>query len=43
MGEWVKVQTIAYNNVLHIGKRTSLENKIWKYKSVGIVTDEHQF
>jgi len=30
MRESVKVQTIRYNNVLHIGERTSLENKIWK-------------
>jgi len=30
MRECVKVQTIGYNNVLHIGELTSLENKIWK-------------
>lgn len=30
MREWVKVQTIGYNNILHVGERTSLENKIWK-------------
>lgn len=40
--EWVKVQTIGYINVLNTGEQTSLENKIWKYKSVWIVTDKHQ-
>jgi len=30
MREWVKVQTIGYNSLLHVGEQTSLENKIWK-------------